>query len=263
MIQPAALLAPICALALSACNWYDQNTVQNIAGPVPAGATARVRFLNYGVGSPGVNFYVNDQKMTALLTSTGQELTTGVTYGSLGAGGYYMAIAPGSYTLKGENPANTDTIARVTTALADGKSYSFYQSGIYNATTKTVDAFIVEDPFGVAFDYSVAYVRFVHAIGNASPMTLYATIRDAVDTTKIDTLAIGAQIAYKSAGAFTALPQGFYGLFARYGSNTTAITNSGVSFLAGRVYSVTARGDSTITSATDAKRPLLDNTANR
>jgi hypothetical protein len=228
---------------------------------VPAGA--RIRFLNYGVGSPGVNFYANDQKTTAILSATGQEATTGVTYGGLAAGGYYVAIAPGAYTLKGKLAATTDTISRVSTTLEDGKAYSFYQSGIYNSTNKTVDAFVVEDPFVAQFDYSVTYVRFVHAIGNASPMTLYATIRDAVDTTKIDTVAVGAQIAYKSAGAFTALPPGFYGLFARYGSNATAITNSGVSFLAGRVYSVTARGDSTITSATDAKRPILDPTANR
>ncbi|HXI32873.1 MAG TPA: DUF4397 domain-containing protein [Gemmatimonadales bacterium] len=263
MTRTAALPALLCALALSSCSWYDKNTIQNIAGPVPAGATARVRFLNDGVGSPGVNFYADDQKLTAIYTATGQELTTGVTYGGLGDGGYYVAIAPGSYTLKGKNAATTDTISRVTTTLADGKAYSFYQSGIYNATNKTVDAFVVEDPFVPAFDYSVAYVRFVHAIGNASPMTLYATIRDAVDTTKTDTLAIGAQIAYKSAGAFTPLPEGFYGLFARYGTGTTAITNAGVSFLRGRVYTVTARGDSTITSATDSKRPILDNTANR
>jgi hypothetical protein len=263
MTRTAALPALLCALALSSCSWYDKNTIQNIAGPVPPGATARIRFLNYGVGSPGVNFYADDQKLTAIYTATGQELTTGTTYGGLGDGGYYVAIAPGSYTLKGKNAATTDTISRVTTTLADGKSYSFYQSGIYNPTTKTVDAFVVADSFAAAFDYSVAYVRFVHAIGNASPMTLYATIRDAVDTTKRDTVAIGAQIAYKSAGAFTALPPGFYGLFARYGSGTTAITNSGLSFLPGRVYTVTARGDSTITSATDSKRPILDNMPNR
>jgi hypothetical protein len=263
LTRPTAIAALLCAVLLSSCSWYDKNTVQNIAGPVPAGATARVRFLNDGVGSPGVNFYANDQKITALTSAADTEVKTGVTYGGLGAGGYYMAIAPGSYTLKGKNAATTDTISRVTTTLADGKSYSFYQSGIYNATTKTVDAFIVEDQFGAAFDYSVAYVRFVHAMGNASPMTLYATIRDAVDTTKTDTLAVGAQVAYQGAGTFTAVPEGFYGLFARYGSNATAITNSGVSFLRGRIYTVTARGDSTITSATDTKRPILDNTANR
>ncbi len=261
MIRTAVLPAALCALALAACSWYDKNSVQTIAGPVPAGA--RVRFLNYGVGSPGVNFYANDLKLTAIASATGQEQTTGVNYGSLGDGGFYVAIAPGSYTLKGKNSATTDTISRVSTTLEDGKAYSFYQSGIYNTTGKTVDAFVVEDPFVPAFDYSVAYVRFVHAIGNTSPMTLFATIRDAVDTTKTDTLAIGGTIAYRGVGVFTALPPGFYGLFARYGSGTTAITNSGVSFLAGRVYSVAARGDSTITSATDSKRPILDATPNR
>jgi len=121
-----------------------------------------------------------------------------------------MAIAPGPYTLKGKAAATTDTIARVATTIADGKSYSFYQSGIYNSTTKTVDAFVVEDPFVPAIDYSVAYVRFVHAISNANPLTLYA--RPSGDTVTAHWAAVGAEVAYKSAGPFTALSEGVYDL---------------------------------------------------
>lgn len=260
MTRPAAIAALLCAV-LSSCDWYEKNRVQNIAGPVPAGA--RVKFFNFGVGAPGVNFYANDRKVTAISSAIpDQESANGVTYGGVAAGGYYTIITAGQNALKGKNSATTDTISRVPATLEDGKAYSFYQSGIYNATSKTVDAFIVEDLFASQFDYAVAYVRFVHAISNASPMTLYATIRNAVDTTRIDTLAVGAAVAYQGAGAFTALPQGVYGLFTRYANNTTAISSTGT-FIAGRVYTVTARGDSTITSSTDAKRPLLDNTANR
>src|SRR2546430_8744566 len=92
--------------------------------------------------------------MTANSSATGKESTNGVTYGIVAAGGYYMAIAPGPYTLKAKAAATSDTIARVATTIADGKSYSFYQSGIYNSTTKTVDAFVVEDPFVPAIEYS-------------------------------------------------------------------------------------------------------------
>jgi len=78
----------------------------------------------------------------------------------------------------------------------------------------------------------------------------------------VDTVVVGAQLAYKSAGAFTPLAQGVYNLGTFYaGATTSAVSRTGVSFLAGRVYTVTARGDITVT--TGAAAPTLDNTANR
>jgi hypothetical protein len=122
-----------------------------------------------------------------------------------------------------------------------------------------VEAFVVEDPFPAEIDYSVAHVRFVHAISNANPMTLYAS-----NTTTGAEAAVGAEVAYKSAGAFTALPNGVYDLNTRYaGLTTNAITRTGVSFVAGRVYTISARGDITVVSTTAADRPFLDNTTNR
>jgi hypothetical protein len=122
-----------------------------------------------------------------------------------------------------------------------------------------VDSFIVEDPFPDTFDYSVALVRFVNAISNANPMTLYAKLQ----TSGVET-AIGGDIAYKGAGTFTALPSGLYDLSTRYaGSSTNAITRAAVSFSAGRIYTIGALGDITITSTTATNRPRLDNTLNR
>jgi len=249
-----SIAALLCAAVLSSC---DKNAVQDITGPFPG---ARIKFFHFGVNAPGVNFYANDTKMTAISSATGQESTTGVVYGGVGAGGYYTAIAPGQYTLSGKIAAMTDkdlAIATLTATTADGKYYSFYMSGFYDATAKTVDGFMVEDPFVAQIDYSVAYVRFVHAISNANPMTLYA-----MNTT--DTVAVGTEVSYKSAGAFTAVPGGFYDLGTRYaGVSTNAISRTGVSFLAGRVYTIGARGDITVISTTATNRPILDNTANR
>ena len=47
------------------------------------------------------------------------------------------------------------------------------------------------------------------------------------------------------------------------GTTANVITRAGASFLAGRVYTVGARGDITVTGTTSANRPQLDNTANR
>jgi len=212
-----------------------------------------------------VNFWGNGTKLTAISSSTGSEATTGTGYGGVGNGGLYSAIAPGQYTFSGKIAAATDNglaVSNVTANLEDGKYYSFYQSGFYDGTAKTVDAFIVEDAFPATIDYSAANVRFVNAISNANPMTLYAK-----NTTTGVEVPIGGEVAYKGAGAFTSIPAGFYDLSTRYtGSSTNVLTRPGVSFGGGRVYTITARGDITVapsTACAAANKTCLDNTTNR
>lgn len=273
-----SLAVLVCAALLGACD-YEKNAVQEITAPDPG---SRIRFFNFGVNSPGVNFYANDTKVTAVgatacalppasqtepCTTTGAESTTGTGYGGVGLAGLYSALAPGQYTFTGRIAAAVDknlAISTVAGSLADGAYYSFYQSGFYDATTKTVDAFVVEDPIPPAIDFSVAHVRFVHAISNGNPMTLYA--RDTA--TGSAEVAIGGEIAYKGAVAFTALPARTYNLATRYaGATTNAMTRTLVTFNAGRVYTITARGDiltaPTTTGCAAANRTCLDNTVNR
>ena len=252
----AALLS---AALLASCS-FEKNAVQDITGPLPGGAS--VRFFNFGVNAPGVNFYANTQKMTAITSATGVESTTGIIYGGNSAGGDYSAIVPGQYTLTGKIAATTDkdlAIATAATTLADAKYYSYFMSGFYDATAKSSDAFVVEDPWVAPTDFTVASVRFVNAISNSSPMTLYAK-----NTTTGTETALGAAVAYKGAGAFTSLPAGVYDLSTRVtGSATNVITRTAVSFSGGHAYTVGARGDMTVVSTTATNRPFLDNTANR
>lgn len=252
------LAAFLCAGLLSACGKAE---VRDISGPPPA--ASRIKFFNFGVNAPGVNFYADAAKMTAITSATpGVESTTGVTYGNAGAGGVYTAIAPGDHTFTAKIAATTDkdlAISTVTATIADGKFYSFYMSGFYNATAKTVEGFVVEDPVVEPTDFTAATVRFVNAISNSSPMTLYA--KNTVTGVEV---AVGGAVAYKGAGAFTPLTRAVYDLSTRLtGSTTNAIVRTGVSFLGGRVYTIGARGDMTVVSTTATNRPFLDNTANR
>ena len=248
------LAALLSAGALAACG---EKTIQNITGVVP---NASVKFFNFGVNAPQVNFYADTIKVTAINSTDTVESTTGVKYGAASAGGYYSGIEAGQYNLTGKIAATTDkglVVATVPTQISAGKKYSFYMSGIYNTTSKSVEAFVVEDPVPDTFDYSTAYVRLVNAVSNAAPMTLYAK-----NDSSLVEVPVGATVAYKSAGAFTALPQGAYDLNTRYaGSNTNVITRTAVSFLAGHYYTITAYGD--ITATTGTNKPALDNTANR
>lgn len=258
---------------LASCDTGSKGML-NISAPTAGSA---VKFFNFGVGDPTVNFYANDQKLTATSSTscsssatgktadttclnTGKEPTTGTGYGAgANGGGLYTSVAPGNYTLSGRVTTSTNNgvaISNTPVSLADGKFYSYYLSGIYNSTTKTVEAFVVEDPLP-AMDYVNANVRFVNAISNSQPMTLYAKLQK----TGVET-AIGSTVAYKSAGAFISLPPGIYDLSTRAaGSATNVITRTDVSFSAGRVYTVTAYGDITATKGTTV--PSLDNTTNR
>ncbi len=252
-IFPVALL---CAASLVACG---KDAVREITGPVPG---ARIKFFNFSVNAPGVNFYANDRKMTAISSATGQESVLGTGYGEPGAGGFYTALPPGQYELSGRIAAATDKdlkIATQTATLSDGKNYSFYQSGFYDAATKTADTFLIEDKLPTQLDYSYAYVRFVDAISNANPMILFAK-----STTSAGEFVLSGAVGYKSAGEFVSLPSGFYDLSTRYpGASGKAIARAGVSFVGGTIYTVTARGDITVTSTTATNRPFLDATANR
>lgn len=266
------------AAALASCS-YEKNAIQDIVGPVP---DAGVRFFNFGVLAPQVNFYADDTKITAVTVgtctflpsatpteaclTTGAESVNGVSSGNVGSGGLYSGLDPGAYTFTGRISTTVDknlSIANLTHTLEDGKRYSFYQSGTYNTTTKTIDAFIVEDPVP-AQDWTTAYVRFVHAVSTAAPMTLYARNR----TTGVET-AIGGTTAYKSAGTFTNLPgpSALYDLSTRYdGAATNVMVRTGVSFLPGTAYSITARGDLTVlndTACPATSRSCLDNTTHR
>ena len=165
--------------------------------------------------------------------------------------------------LPGRIAAATDkdlVISRITGTIAADKAYSVYMSGLYDATAKTVDGFVVEDVVPANFDYTQALVRFVNASHNSQPMTLFAT--NTVTSTESP---VGAAVAYKAAGAFTALPAGVYNLGGRVaGSATNVFARASVSFVAGRVYTITARGDATVaTTGTAVNRAFLDNTLNR
>ncbi|HJS43025.1 MAG TPA: DUF4397 domain-containing protein [Gemmatimonadales bacterium] len=248
----------LCAVAVAAC---EKNAVQVL--PSDTLNTSRIKFFNFGVNAPGVNFYADNVKMTAVLSATGNEATTGVAYGGVGNGGAYSSLAPGSYTMTGRIAATTDKdlpVATITATIADGKYYSLYMSGFYNTAAKTSDGFVVEDTYPQEIDYAVAQVRFVNALSNATnPLTLYAA-----NTTTNDTLVVGTAVAYKSGGAFMSLVPGVYNLFARYPDSTAnKIVRTSVTLAGGRVYSVGARGDITITSTTATNRPFLDNTTNR
>jgi hypothetical protein len=249
-----AILA--CGATLAACS---KDAVQIISAPVSG---ANVKFFNFSMGAPGVNFFANDAQITALRSDSGATTKSGTTYGNAAAGGLYNSVSAGQVSLSGRIGTVADAgvaIATVATPLVDGKYYSLYLSGPYNATTKSTDSFIIEDALP-AFDYAKANVRFVNAIAN-TPNAMVLWVKS---TTVGDSVAIGgtAGVGYKGATSFVPIRGDAYDLTVRYpGSNTAVVTLAAQTFSSSRVYTISSRGDITVTTGTN--RPTLNNTANR
>lgn len=244
------------AVAMAACS---KDSVQNISAPISG---AYVRFFNFGVNAPSVNFYADAQKVTAVVSTTGTEATTGVGYGGAGAGGFYTAVTPGQHSFMPKIAATTDkdlAIATLPATVVDGKFYSMYTGGFYNTTTKSVDFFLVEDPLSADIDFANATVRFVNAIGNTTPVTLYL-----INTTTGVETAIGGATGYKGVTAFVTLPAGIYDMHTRTaGSSTKLMERLAVTLASKRTYTISALGDFTVGGTTATNRARLDVTANR
>lgn len=254
----------LCATVLASCG---EEAFPDITGPM---AESRIKFFNFSVGAPGVYFYASNNKVagigaasvvidakTGVVTSSAESVT-GITYppsnadGGVTAGGYYSAIAPGSYDLQAklaDTTLRSTVVSKITTNIASGKYYSYYMSGAYDAVTKTADAFIVEDNIPANVNWTQALVRFVNAGPTSAPLTLYGTNT----TTATPQAAIGTITAYKAGSAFVGVATGSYNLEAKDAAGVSKITRTAVQFSAGRVYTITLRGTTTL---------FLNNTTN-
>ena len=242
---PLAILLSVSALS---CKLFDKTAVRDITSDLLP--DARIKFFNFAPSTPKLNFYSGTTKMTAVSSTTGSD-TLGVVYPTAAGGGLYEGIAAGATTLTAKLATpGADlglAIASVNQTIEKGKYYSYYLSGPYNTSTKTAASFIVEDPIPAAIDYTLAHVRLVNAVSDATgPLTLWAK-----NTTSLVDAAFGTSVAYQAAGTFVTIPEGVYDLGARYtgsATNVTGLSLTAQTFIGGRVYTITARGVTTTSS---------------
>ncbi len=169
----------------------------------------------------------------------------------------------GDIVIKTLTPANASanpnsTVATISASIEAGKYYSFFTSGMYDATSKTTTGFVVEDIIPAA-DTSSAYVRFVNTI----PDNINGFDLKAVNTTTLAETVIAPPVNYQKASAFVKVPNGVYNLRA-ISTNTPSnftISRNSVSFSKGMVYTISSKGTITVSTGTNA--PALDLTRNR
>lgn len=227
---------------------------------------ARIRLYNFAINSPSANFYSNETKISGTLSATGAEAVGGVGFGGTYPTNQYALAPVGTREIRHVTSSTLTTDPNVTIAKAsynfvDQKYYSAFTSGIYDAVTKTADAFVVEDNFPTEIDQPNAYIRIVNPGHNTTTITMVLQKTATVNGVKtiLEEVTIGTGIAYKQASPFVAITPGAWELLVTdQGSGKTAV-RAATSFLKDRVYTIALRGN--IVTGTPAT--FLDNTVNK
>lgn len=133
---------------------------------------AYVKFLNVTPGSPVSNYYINGVKVSAALSSSGVE-NAGYTYNGIFPGLGYAATMPGAQKLTAKiiPTATVDPsleVLNTTITPAAGKYYTYFTSGQYSATDKTLGTILAIEDVKPALDTSKVFVRFIN-LGVAAP----------------------------------------------------------------------------------------------
>lgn len=234
----------------------------NILGSVPKAKGARIKFVYAAPGGPGVNFFVNDIKVT----SGGINLP--LSFFSSFPATDYSVIPGGSVNVKVKGLVNNvETLLLETTLnLTDENYYSFIVTGIApNYTTMLVNDNVAQPNDGQA------RIRFVNLIPNsanidlittvaptgAAPGTLFSNIAFKGGDTNFSLLGLGTTTNGASAttGVFTV----------RIVDSVTKATlatlaTASSTFVGNKVYTLVARGQ---IGGSGATAPVLDRIINR
>jgi hypothetical protein len=133
---------------------------------------AYVKFLNVTPGSPVANYYLDGVKVSAALSSTGVE-NAGYTYNGVFPDLGYAATSPGAHKLTAKiiPTATADPsleILNTTITPAAGKYYTYFTSGQYSTTNKTLGTILAIEDVRPALDTAKIFVRFIN-LGVSSP----------------------------------------------------------------------------------------------
>jgi len=252
------LLLPIFFLGCEKAKVVDRASEGELTG-------ARIRLYNFAINGLTVNFYSNETKISATLSTTEAEAVAGTNFGGTYPVNQYALAPVGDRNILSITPRNLATNGNVTTSstpgsFVDGKFYSVFTCGIYDAVNKKSDAFIIEDNFPQELDATGAYIRIVNPCPNSNiKMVLQKTQTVGAVKTVLEEIEIGNGIAYKKSSSFVRIPPGAWELLVTDLVTAKIATRAATSFLKERVYTIALRGN--IVTGTPAT--FLDNTVNK
>lgn len=229
-----------------------------------------IKFLHTAPGTPAVDGYVNNVKITPIYSISVTDNTvvtsivTGISYNYFGATATYLGLFPGSnyaavpsgstaikvvastnapVVVSTQTSAPGAVIGSTTQNTVDGSAYSVFTLGLSGSATSPLGIKLVEDKFPTA-DPGKAYVRFAYMIPNGKPVDVLATAALTATTTTLT-----SNIAYSNVSDFVAVNVNPAGLtnytFQMYLTGTTTklgTVSAAVSLAPGRYYTIIGRG---------------------
>ncbi|WP_461490520.1 DUF4397 domain-containing protein [Pontibacter sp. HJ8] len=238
----------------------EENAIPERTEYVTSGAM--IRFSHASQEAPMVNFYLNDNKVSAKApTLTNRE--TGLSWNSTLANTIhpatygYVNVPAGDYTLSvidtttipGTKALRKNVVVSAPVKLDEKLFYTSYLVGKLD----NLELLTVKDELPNP-DYKVAYIRFVNGMPGA-PANFDVVAKRTLPTT--ETLNLATNVAYKGVTGYMAVAPGTYDLALFLNGSPTAYTTwtSGV-IQAGKVYTFYTKGNYTTTPGT-INRQLL------
>ncbi len=233
-----------------------------------------IKFLHTAPGTPAVDGYVNNVKITPVSSISVTDNTvvtsvvTGISYNYFGATATYLGLFPGSNYATVPSGSTAIKVVASTTApvlastqtsapgavigsatqnTVNGSAYSVFALGLSGSATSPLGIKVVEDKFPTAGP-GKAYVRFAYMIPNGIPVDVSATAT-LVGATTATTTTLTSNIAYSNVSDFVAVNVNPAGLtnytFQMYLTGTTTklgTVSAAVSLAPGRYYTIIGRG---------------------
>ena len=195
----------ITVIFFSAC---DKNAIPELTQDVAADG-AFVKFFLQVENAPSINFYLGDQKVSAVNSSTTDDVQ-GSDYGTVYPSNAYAIIPAGNFDVNAKN-LEGNVIATTEASFSAAENYTAYLVG----TTENYEVFVMKDQLPPD-DRIKIYWRFVNTMANMPFKVDFYAIRDAQPATggspaqSVEVVSLGNSIGFKEAGEYKELQPGNY-----------------------------------------------------
>ncbi len=216
------MMVPLLALGLfSSCDKDDDD----IAAPAKLSAT------HASPGSPAVDIYVDGTKATS--TQLSYPNTTGV------AGNPYLEVNSGVRNVK-VSPNGTLNVIDANLSLDPGKAYSVFAYDVLGSGT-TLRALLLTDDL-TAPATGKAHIRFLHLSPDAPAVNIELVMTGSAAINLNNIPYVGPSPNATTLSAFTPVDAGAYTVNVRASGTTAVVLSVPLTFTAGKIYTVYARG---------------------
>lgn len=186
----------------------EENAIPELAAPL-TDEVARAKFFFHAEDAPPANFYFDDEKVTARISTTSDE-EQGFGFGSVFPGNAYAVVPSGSSEIRALD-LDLNEIAFTQESLSPGSTYSVYLVG----TEENLEVFTMEDNLPADDPVKINW-RFVNTMADMPfAVDAYAVRAPTPESETspaqpLRVIELGKNIGFKEGGEYVELEPGNY-----------------------------------------------------